>query len=100
MSSPPRQAQLLSSKAHRPRQQDSLRASQSDVSAAAQNLARLRNEINALDLQKQGNVARLEKLSAEKLQLEEERARLEGRLGEFAANVEAENLSIRARSGS
>ena len=33
----------------------------------------MRNEITALDLQKQGNVVRLEKLSAEKIQLEEER---------------------------
>ena len=56
---------------------------------AAQDLTRVRNEITALDLQKQGNVVRLEKLSAEKIQLEEERARLEARLQEFAANVEA-----------
>ena len=40
----------------------------------------MRNEITALDLQKQGNVVRLEKLSAEKIQLEEERTRLEARL--------------------
>ena len=43
---------------------------------AAAALTRVRNEINALDLQKQGNVVRLEKLSAEKIQLEEERVRV------------------------
>ena len=74
--------------------QDAMRRAQSDAFAAAQSLTRVRNEINALDLQKQGNVIRLEKLSAEKIQLEEERTRLEARLGEFAANVEAEKLSV------
>ena len=71
-----------------------MRQAQSDAFAAAQQLTRVRNEINALDLQKQGNVVRLEKLSAEKIQLEEERARLEARLHEFAANVEAEKLNV------
>ena len=69
--------------------QEQLRQAQSDAFAAAQDLTRVRNEINALDLQKQGNVVRLEKLSAEKMQLEEERTRLESRLQEFAANVES-----------
>ena len=45
---------------------------------AAQQLSRARNEINALDLQKEGNAVRLEKLSAEKVQLEEERTGLAG----------------------
>jgi chromosome segregation protein len=63
-------------------------------------LTRVRNEINALDLQKQGNVVRLEKLSAEKVQLEEERSRLEARLHEFAANVESEKLSVETKRGS
>src|SRR6185436_6586845 len=62
--------------------QDAMRQAQSDAFAAAQQLTRVRNEINALDLQKQGNVVRLEKLSAEKIQLEEERTRLEARLQE------------------
>ena len=75
--------------------QDAMRKAQSDSFAAAQQLTRVRNEINALDLQKQGNVVRLEKLSAEKIQLEEERSRLETRLHEFAANVEAEKLRDR-----
>jgi chromosome segregation protein len=79
--------------------QESIRKAQSDLFAAAQQLTRVRNEINALDLQKQGNVVRLEKLSAEKVQLEEERSRLEARLQEFAANVEAEKLDVQTKRG-
>ncbi len=77
--------------------QEALRAAQAEAFEAAQRLTRVRNEINALDLQKQGNVVRLEKLSAEKIQLEEERARLEQRLQEFAAHVEAEKQDVEAR---
>ena len=80
-------------------QQESLRRAQSDTFAAMQELTRARNEINALDLQKQGNVVRLEKLSSEKIQLEEERMRLEQRLSEFAANVEAEKLGVQTQRG-
>jgi len=77
--------------------QDSVRQAQAQAFAAAQDLSRLRNEINALDLQKQGNLVRLEKLSSEKIQLEEERARLETRLQEFAANMQAEKLGAQAQ---
>jgi chromosome segregation protein len=80
-------------------QQEALRKVQADVFSAAQQLSRVRNEITALDLQKQGNLVRLEKLSAEKIQLEEERAGLEQRLSEFAANVQADKLSARNRRG-
>jgi len=53
------------------RQQEALRVAQAEAfSSAAQDLSRARNEITSLDLQKQGNVVRLEKLSAEKIQLE------------------------------
>jgi chromosome segregation protein len=79
--------------------QETARQAQAGAFAAAQDLSRVRNEINALDLQKQGNVVRLEKLSAEKIQLEEERARLETRLQEFAANVEAEKRSAQSQRG-
>ena len=79
--------------------QESLRQAQSDLFAAAQQLSRVRNEINALDLQKEGNVVRLEKLSAEKIQLEEERTRSEVRLKEFSASVEAEILNAQTRRG-
>ncbi|HET7625049.1 MAG TPA: chromosome segregation protein SMC, partial [Verrucomicrobiae bacterium] len=81
------------------RRQEELRKAQADAFAAAQDLSRARNEITALDLQKQGNVVRLEKLSAEKIQLEEERNRLEARLQEFAVNVEAEKLSVQTKRG-
>jgi chromosome segregation protein len=79
--------------------QETVRQAQAEAFAAAQDLSRSRNEINALDLQKQGNVVRLEKLSVEKIQLEEERARLETRLREFAAGVEAEKRSAQTQRG-
>jgi chromosome segregation protein len=79
--------------------QDKQRQAQSDAFAHAQRLTRARNEINALDLQKQGNVVRLEKLSSEKIQLEEERGQLEIRLRESTAQVEAEQLDARNQHG-
>ena len=79
--------------------QDALRKAQADTFALAQQLTRARNEITALDLQKQANAVRLEKLSAEKIQLEEERGRLEARLAEFAASVETEKLNAQASRG-
>ncbi len=82
------------------RLQEQLRAAQSGAFAAAQELSRLRNEVTALDLQKQGNVVRLEKLSAEKVQLEEERARLDARLVEFTASVETGRLNAQITRGS
>ena len=81
------------------RQQEALRQAQAAAFAAAQDLSRLRNEITALDLQKQGNVVRLEKLSAEKIQLEEERARLETKLHQFAADMEAQKLNAQNQRG-
>ncbi len=80
-------------------QQDNMRRAQSDAFAAAQQLTRVRNEINALDLQKQGNVVRLEKLSAEKIQLEEERTGLEARLQTFAADVESQKANVHTSRG-
>ncbi len=80
--------------------QEQLRQAQSAAFAAAQDLSRVRNELSALDLQKQGNVVRLEKLSAEKVQLEEERVRLEARLQEFTASVELEKLNVATTRGS
>ena len=77
-----------------------MRQAQSAAFAAAQDLTRIRNEITALDLQKQGNSIRLEKLSAEKIQLEEERTRLESRLQEFTASVEVEKLNAQTTRGS
>jgi chromosome segregation protein len=82
------------------RSQEELRAAQSAAFAAAQDLTRIRNEITALDLQKQGNSIRLEKLSAEKIQLEVERTGLESRLQEFTASVEVEKLNAQTKRGS
>ncbi|HNQ90022.1 MAG TPA: chromosome segregation protein SMC [Verrucomicrobiota bacterium] len=77
--------------------QETARRCQSQLLGSAQQLSRTRNEINALDLQKQGNAVRLEKLSTEKVQLEEERARLETRLTEFARESELEQQSLANR---
>jgi chromosome segregation protein len=81
-------------------QQENLRQAQATAFAAAQDLSRVRNEITALELAKQGNMVRLEKLSAEKVQLEEERVRLEARLQEFTASVEVEKMSVATTRGS
>src|SRR5882724_9545181 len=81
------------------RQAENLRQAQADAFSAAQDFSRVRNELTALDLQKQGNVVRLEKLSAEKIQLEEERGRMETRLHEFAVNVEAQKLNAETQRG-
>ena len=80
--------------------QEQLRQAQSGAFAAAQDLSRARNELSALDLQKQGNLVRLEKLSAEKMQLEEARGRLESRLLEFTASVEVDKLNVATTRGS
>jgi chromosome segregation protein len=74
--------------------QESLRQAQSSAFAAAQDSSRIRNELNALELQKQNHTVRLEKLSVEKMQLEEERCRLEARLVEFTASVEVEKSNV------
>ncbi|MBG87193.1 MAG: chromosome segregation protein SMC [Verrucomicrobiales bacterium] len=78
-------------------QQEALRSAQSDAFSSNQELTRLRNEINALDLQKQGNVVRLEKLSAEKIQLEEEKNGLDKKLSEFNSSVEQQRLDVATR---
>ncbi len=78
-------------------QQEALQQAQSAAFSAAQQLTRVRNEITALDLQKQGNGIRLEKLSSEKIQLEEERMRLELRIAEFERDAEAEKVDVQAR---
>jgi chromosome segregation protein len=79
--------------------QEALREAQARSFEAAQQLSRARNEITALDLQKEGNAVRLEKLSAEKVQLEEERTGLGGRLEQFSASVEAEKLNAQSHRG-
>ena len=80
-------------------QQEELRKTQASAFGIAQKLTQLRNENNAIELQRQGNLVRLEKLSAEKILLEEERSGLEERLQAFAASVEAEKQSILVSRG-
>ena len=80
-------------------QQEGLRSAQSTAFAAAQDLSRVRNELTALEMAKQGNLVRLEKLSSEKIQLEEERIRLESRLQEFTTSVELEKLNVATTRG-
>jgi chromosome segregation protein len=79
--------------------QEALRTAQARAFEAAQQLSRARNEITALDLQKEGNAVRLEKLSAEKIQLEEERVGLENGLQQFSATVQAEILNAQTHRG-
>jgi len=76
------------------RRQEEVRSKQAEAFSAGQSLSRARNEISALDLQKQGNLVRMEKLSSEKIQLEEERAGLKVRLEQFAQEVESERQHI------
>ena len=65
--------------------QTELHDTNNEATQLTQRLTSSRNELNALELQKQGNAARLEKLSAEKIQLEEERGKLETSLGNSSA---------------
>ena len=79
--------------------QEALREAQARAFEAAQQLSRARNEITALDLQKEGNAVRLEKLSAEKIQLEAERTGLEVRLQEYSATVREEMINAQTNRG-
>ncbi len=92
-----RQQALAEVEAGLRRRQDESQRLQTALFAEAQRLARVRNEIAALDLHKQTALARLDKLSAEKLQLEEERARLEARLAEFEQASQTHQLDLEAR---
>ena len=79
--------------------QDESRKLQNEAFGVAQQVSRGRNEINSLDLQRQGNVTRLEKLHAEQQQTGEEVTRLDARLVEFAQQVEAEKQGVVDRRG-
>lgn len=79
--------------------QETLRQAQSAAFATAQQLARVRNEINTLDLQKQGHLVRIEKLEAESAQLQEEQSLLQSRLQTFESDVAQERATVRARQG-
>jgi len=79
--------------------QEALRQAQTESFSVAQELTRVRNELNALDLQKRGNTVRLEKLSSEKVQLEEEQAKLRERLGQFSSEVASRKSNAQNRRG-
>ena len=79
--------------------QSELHDTNNEATRLTQRLTGSRNELNALELQKQGNAARLEKLSAEKIQLEEERGKLETSLGEFERSVEDDSLHVETHRG-
>ena len=74
-------------------------ASRTDAEQLAGELSSVREEFNALELQKRGNAVRLEKLSSEKIQLEEERGQLEARLSEFEESVTTDRLSVETHRG-
>ena len=74
-------------------------ASRTDAEQLAGELSSVREEFNALELQKRGNAVRLEKLSSEKIQLEEERGQLEARLSEFEESVTTDQLSVETHRG-
>lgn len=65
--------------------------------AVAQELARLRNDITRLELQKQTRLARLEKLAAEQVQLEEEQRATQERLAAFERDSEQQVREVEDR---
>ena len=73
---------------------------QSQAASSDSELSSKREEFNALELQKRGNVVRLEKLSSEKIQLEEERGQLGSRLLEFEESVATDKLGVETHRGS
>src|SRR5262245_27355430 len=94
-----KQASLTEAERRVAEHQEFLRQAQSRAFGAAQQLGRARNEINQLDLQKQGNLVRLEKLQAEQTALSEEGVRLDVRLNEFRTQVETEQLQVKTSRG-
>jgi chromosome segregation protein len=76
--------------------QEELRKAQSEAFNSTQALGRIRNEINQLALQLEGNVVRLEKLGSERLQFEEERLRLDAQTDEFQRQVESERERVQS----
>ena len=79
--------------------EEALRQAQADSFSTVQELTRVRNEINAIDLQRRGNTVRIEKLASEKTQLEEEAAKLRERLGQFSTDVEGLRSTAQSHRG-
>lgn len=73
------------------------RRTQRETFAAAQALAENRNQVGASDLLKKSQEARLEKLSAEKRQLEEERVQLADSLERLASEQSAQTQQAQQR---
>lgn len=63
--------------------QSALRTLQNQLLGISQKLSRLRSQINTLDIQKQGNRVRLEKLQSEIAQNQEETTKLEAKIQDF-----------------
>ena len=76
------------------------RQAQNEAFQAAQNLSRARNDINALEVQKQGGLIRIEKLASEKTQLTEEQTRLEQRINEFSVQAQEQQVDVETRRAS
>ena len=70
--------------------QEAFRQVQSESFTATQAVGKVRNEISALDFQSQSHAKRLDKLSSEKIQLEEERTSQRAKLDQFSDTVEAD----------
>ncbi|MBO4796544.1 MAG: chromosome segregation protein SMC, partial [Verrucomicrobia bacterium] len=70
--------------------QTALRNVQNQLFSITQKLSRTRNEINSLDIQKQGNIVRLEKLNNEIAQNKDEIQKLEQKIQEFNQTAESD----------
>ncbi|MBO7108328.1 MAG: chromosome segregation protein SMC, partial [Verrucomicrobia bacterium] len=70
--------------------QTALRNVQNQLFSITQKLSRTRNEINSLDIQKQGNIVRLEKLNNEIAQNKDEIRKLEQKIQEFNQTAESD----------
>lgn len=70
--------------------QTALRNVQNQLFGITQKLSRIRNEINSLDIQKQGNIVRLEKLNNEIAQNKDEIRKLEQKIQEFNQTAESD----------
>ncbi len=79
--------------------QTDLDRAQATSHAMADRATHLRANLGALELQKQNQAQRLERLSAEKIQLEEERKQLEIRLHDFDQSSQSEQLGVVTQRG-
>jgi chromosome segregation protein len=85
-----RQGALHAAEARITSSQEAFRRAQNASLKASQSVGKLGNEISALNFQSQSHANRLEKLSSEKIQLEEERKGQAEKLDHFSTAVEAD----------